>query len=99
MSGSRGFTLMRTIQRDRARAVSSLKRRERFPVAEIHQETGYTRMIEPDRVSDLMGERVLQVVDIEIAVESGLPGCDRIGQMTISRSRCDRAFPGLGQRW
>ena len=63
-----------TVEGHRACDVTGAQVRNSFVVARRHQAACAARMVEPDRMTDLVRERVDQIINFEITVETELPG-------------------------
>ena len=72
-AGNDGVGLRRAVKLGDAGNVASLQLAEALLVAVADDLARAVGMIEPERVADLVGEGVAQIVDVEIAVKANLP--------------------------
>ncbi len=66
------------IERDGTGDITGLKRAEVLGVAKRHEFPARAWMIEPDRMTHLMRDRVTNVVNIEVAIETDFPELGRV---------------------
>ena len=84
------------VERHCAADVAGLEGAEALLVAVVHDLVAAGGMVEADGVADLVGQRVAQVVGLEVAVEADLPGLRRIEADQRLGDRLDRlGRPGL----
>lgn len=86
-----------SVKCDGAGDITGLEACEVFRVAVGHELTGRAGVIEPDRVADFMGQRIAQIVSLEIAVEADLPRLLRIEADERARNRTGMTGDLLGQ--
>src|SRR5215510_116085 len=77
------------VEQDEALCVARLQRAKALFVAIPHDLTDGGGMVESDRVADFVGERVAQIVDLEIAVKADLPALRGIETNQRLRNRFD----------
>src|SRR5262249_43976709 len=77
------------VEQDEALCVARLQRAKALFVAIAHDLTDGGGMVEPDRMADFVGERVAQIVDLEVAVKANLPALRWIETNQRLRNRFD----------
>src|SRR5262249_30733339 len=76
--GDDGIGLACAVEQNRTGHVSRLQRAEALFVAIPHDLTTAVRVIQADGVTDLMGNRVAKIIDLEVPIEADLPALGRV---------------------